>query len=159
MNTTTDFVQAWLDEHVGDVGAVTCLQRSSAHGFFAVTTVYVRRGADWVAGFDNGHEWPEPPTMPRPSEARPIAMLTGVSGAAVGPVPTSVAFTAGVVTTAVARLRAVSAVDEHDVNVDEGTGAFVAVTLHPPEATSFRLVALDAGGREIDRIDYRDPWS
>lgn len=124
-----------------------------------MTTVYVRRVAGWSAEFENGDLWPEPPTSPRPDEGRPIAMLTSVSGAAVGPAPTSVAFIAGVATTAVAGLHVTSVIDEHDVHVDERTGAFVALTLHPPGLTRFRLVALDESARETDRIDYQDPWS
>jgi hypothetical protein len=86
-------------------------------------------------------------------------MLTAVSGVAVGHVPTHIAFTAGVTSTSVANLHVASAVDEHDVYVDQRSGAFVALTLHPPEATRFRLVALDVNAREIDRIEYQDPWS
>jgi hypothetical protein len=146
-------------DRVGDIGAVTCVQRSSRDRFFSMTTVYVRRGAGWTSEFENGDTWPEPPTSPRPTSGRPIAMLTSVSGAAVGSPRTDVAFVAGVATTAVAGLRVTSSVDEHDVHVEEETGAFVALTLHPPERTTFRLAALDQEGREIDRIDYQDPWS
>lgn len=146
-------------DRIGDIGAITRLQRANARGFFAETTVYVKRGANWAAEFDNGDLWPQPPDIPRPSEGRPIAMLTGTSGAAVGPAPTNVAFIAGVATTAVASLRVASAIEEHDVDVDERAGAFVALTLHAPNATTFCLVALDASAHEIDRIDYRDPWS
>jgi hypothetical protein len=146
-------------DRIGEIGAITCLQRSSATGFFAMTTIYVRRNVDWEPEFENGDLWPQPPILARPTERRPIGMLTGVSGAAVGPVPTHVAFTAGVTTTSVANLRAASAIDEHDVRVDERTGAFVALTLHASDATTFHLVAFDDNGREIDRIDYQDPWS
>jgi hypothetical protein len=146
-------------DRIGEIGAITCLQRSSATGFFAMTTIYVRRNEDWEPEFENGDLWPQPPTTARPKGGPPIAMLTGVSGAAVGPVPTHVAFIAGVTTTPVANLRAASAIDEHDVRVDERTGAFVALTLHAPEATTFRLVTFDDTGREIDRVDYQDPWS
>jgi hypothetical protein len=146
-------------DRIGDIGAVTRLQRANAQGFFGETTIYVRRGADWAAEFDNGDLWPQSPDRPRPSKGRPITMLTGTSGAAVGPVPTNVAFVAGVATTAVASLRVASAIEEHDVRVDERTGVFVALTLHAPNATTFRLVALDGRAHEIDRIDYRDPWS
>lgn len=145
-------------DRIGDIGAVTCLQRANAQGFFAETTVYVKRGADWAAEVDNGDLWPQPPDIPRPSDGRPITMLTGTSGAAVGPMPTHVAFVAGVATTAAASLRVASAVEEHDVHVDERTGAFVALTLHAQNATTFRLVALDRRAHEIDRIEYRDPW-
>jgi hypothetical protein len=146
-------------DRIGDIGAVTRLQRANAKGFFADTTVYVRRDAGWEAEFENGHQWPASPTSPRPDAGRPIAMLTHVSGAAVGPTLTNVAFTAGVATTAVAGLRVTSAIEEHDVHVDQRTGAFVVLTLHPPDATKFRLTALDDSAHEIDRIDYQDPWS
>lgn len=56
-------------------------------------------------------------------------------------------------------IRATSTTDEHDVDVDEGSGAFVALTVHLPDATEFRLTALDRDAHELDHIDYRDPWS
>ena len=71
----------------------------------------------------------------------------------------SAAFTAGVVTTEVARLHVRSAVEEHDIEIEERIGAFVALTVHGPEEIAFRLTAYDAAGREIGRVGYRDPWS
>jgi hypothetical protein len=146
-------------DRVGDIGAVTRIQRSNTRHFFAITTVYVKRDGQWVEEFDNGEVWPEPPTAPRPEGGRPIAMLTGTSGAAVGPARTNIAFTAGVATTAVARLRVRSTIDEHEVHVDERTGIFAALTVHTPHATRYRIVALDPTAREVERIDYQDPWS
>jgi hypothetical protein len=146
-------------DRVGDIGVVTNLQRSNAHGFFAMTTVYVRREFGWFEEFANGDLWPVQADAPRPHEGDPILSLTGLSGVAVGPAPTSVAFVAGVAATGVANVRATSPADEHDVHVDEGTGAFVALTIHTPEATVFRLSALDRNGKELDHVDYRDPWS
>jgi hypothetical protein len=144
-------------DRVGDTGVVTNLQRSNAHGFFAMTTVYVRRESGWFEEFANGDLWPVQPDAPRPHDGDPIHSLTGVSGVAVGPAPTSVAFVAGVAATGVAKVRATSPADEHDVNVDEGTGAFVALTIHTPDATVFRLGALDRNGRELDYVEYQDP--
>jgi hypothetical protein len=69
------------------------------------------------------------------------------------------AFTAGVVTTEVARLHVRSAVEGHDIEIEERIGAFVALTVHGREEITFRLIAYDADGREIDSVDYRDPWS
>jgi hypothetical protein len=146
-------------DRVGDIGAVTNLQRSNAHGFFAMTTVYVRRESGWFEEFANGDVWPVQPDAPRPHGGTPIFWLTGVSGVAVGPAPTSVAFVAGVAAIGVEKVRATSPADEHDVHVDEGSGAFVALTIHTPDATVFRLSALDRSGRELDHIDYQDPWS
>ena len=146
-------------DRIGDIGAVTRLQRANAHGFYADTTIYIKRGADWIEEFGNGHRWPQPPDAPRPSEGRPIWMMTNITGTSIDGGPRNVAFVAGVATTAVTRLRVESAIEEHDVHVEARTGAFVVLTLHGPDATTFRLVALDASGREIDRIDYRDPWS
>jgi hypothetical protein len=146
-------------ERIGEVGAITRLQRVTTDTFFAMTTVYAKRDGRWIDVFENGDQWPLPPTAPRPDSGRPIAMLTGTSGAGLGSAEVMAALTAGVATTAVARMRVSSAVDAHDVRVDERTGAFVALSLHRPEAVRFQLVALDRDGREVDRIDYEDPWS
>jgi hypothetical protein len=124
-----------------------------------MTTVYVRRESGWFEEFANGDLWPVHPDAPRPHDGDPIHSLTGISGVAVGPAPISVAFVAGVAATGVAKVHAMSPADEHDVHVDEGTGAFVALTIHAPDATVFRLTALDPNGNELDRLDYHDPWS
>ena len=146
-------------DRVGDIGAVTCLQRVTAHSFFSMTTVYTRQDDRWIDAFENGEQWPEAPTSARPGAGRPFALLTGTSGAAVGTEPTNVAFTAGVVTSQVRRLRVISRRDEHDVCIDNRTGIFVALSLHWPDSTMFRLAAFDGNGEELDHIDYRDPWS
>lgn len=155
-------IKEWVPvarDRVGSIGAVTCLQRAAAQSFFSMTTVYVRDGGRWIDAFENGEEWPESPTLPRPSTGRPFALVTGTSGAAVGADPTHVAFTAGVVTREVTRLRVISAIDDHDVTVEERTGIFVALSIHPPESTSFRLVAFGGNGDELAHVEYQDPWS
>ncbi len=146
-------------DRVGDIGAVLRLQRSSQRGFYSDTLVFVRRADRWAEEWGNGDLWPQPPDEPRPGDGRPIAMLTGTSGSAVGDPRTHIAFTAGVVTTDVARLRVTSAIEEHELHVDERTGSFVALTVHEPDATMFRIAAFGPSGQEIDCIEYRDPWS
>jgi hypothetical protein len=63
------------------------------------------------------------------------------------------------VTTSVADLCVTSPANRHRIEISERSGAFVALTIHRDDATRFRLAALDPAGSEIDRVDYRDPWS
>jgi hypothetical protein len=139
-------------DRVDDVGAVLCLQRVTATSFFGLTTIYERTDGNWVETFANGDQWFEPPTSPRPAAGRPFAMLTSTSGAG------GAAFIAGVVTTAVAQLRVRSELDEHDVDVNEPTGAFVALSIQQPGAPAFTLSALDASGARLDSIEYAAPF-
>jgi hypothetical protein len=60
---------------------------------------------------------------------------------------------------AVATLRATSLLEEHDVEVEPESGAFVSLTSHARSTTEFTLIALGRHGEELDRIDYRDPWA
>ena len=143
--------KAWAPvarDRVGDIGAVLRLQRSSERGFYSDTSVLVRRGGRWIEEWANGDQWPQPPDEPRPSDGSPIVMMTGTSGCSVGGGATHIAFTAGVVTTDAARVRVASAIV---------TGAFVALTVHGPDATTFRIAVLGPDGSEIDSMEYRDP--
>lgn len=145
-------------DRVGDIGAVTCVQRSNAKGFFAMTSVYVRRDSRWQEEFSNGDLWPLNPTDPRPDSGSPIASLTGVTGAAVGEALVPVAFLAGVVTTAVTELWARSPAGEHRIEISERLGAFVALTIQPEGTPQFRLAALDRAGRELDLVEFSPSW-
>jgi hypothetical protein len=66
-------------DRVGDIGTVMCVQRSSRDGFFAMTTVFVRRRGRWLEEFANGDIWALKPTDPRPHDGKPIAALTSVT--------------------------------------------------------------------------------
>lgn len=146
-------------DRVGDIGAVTCVQRTTYQSFFSMTTVFAREKGRWIEAFENGDQWPLDPTAPRPASGRAFALLTGTSGAAIGSSSARVAFVAGVVARAVARLHLSSAIEDHEVAIDDGTGAFVALSLQPDDAATFHLVALGPDGAELDRIEYQDPWS
>jgi hypothetical protein len=55
-------------DRVGDIGAVTRIQSSSARHFFAITTVYVKRAGRWGEDFENGE------LRPRASNATKLGL-------------------------------------------------------------------------------------
>lgn len=154
-------VKRWVpvvSDRAGDFGAVTCIQRVTAQTFFSRTSVYARSYGRWSEVFENGHEWPLDPRELRPSDSG-FVLLTNVSGAGAGDGVPQFAFVAGVAAADVATLRVASSLDEHELTVDSRTGTFVALSLQPMGAASFRLLAMDARGEVVDRVDYADPWS
>ena len=154
-------VKEWVpvvSDRAGDFGAVTWIQRVTAQTFFSMTSVYVREDGRWSEVFENGDEWPIDPREPRPADTG-FALLTNVSGAGAGEGAAQFAFVAGVVSAAVAAVRVASDLETHDLAVDARTGTFVALSLQPEGSASFELLALDARGDVLDRLDYADPWS
>jgi hypothetical protein len=154
-------VKEWVpvvSDRAGDFGAVTCIQRVTAQTFFSMTSVYLHEGGRWSEVFENGHEWPIDPREPRPAN-NGFVLLTNVSGAGAGEDLARFAFVAGVVSADVATVRVASVLDGHELAVNARTGTFVALSLQPQDSASFELVALDARGDVVDRVDYADPWS
>lgn len=142
-------------DRVGDLAAVTCLQQSGRDRFFSMTSLYTRRGGGWEEVVANGHEWPLAPTSPRPSGGRPIAMLGGGGRSGAGDGSTTVTFVAGVLSSEGRALRVSSARESHLVGIDDDSGIFVALTVHD-EDPAYRLIALAANGRELDRYEYAE---
>lgn len=148
----------WLPvarDRVGELTAITCLQRSGRDRFFSMTSIYTRHAGGWEELVANGHEWPLAPTSPRPSGGRPIAMLGGGGRSGVGDGSATATFVAGVLASEVRALRASSAHESHLVEIDEPSGIFVALTVHDQDP-AYQLIALAADGREIDRYVYAE---
>lgn len=91
----------------------------------------------------------------RPSGGRPIAMLGGGGRSGAGDGSTTVTFVAGVLSSEGRALRVSSARESHLVGIDDDSGIFVALTVHD-EDPAYRLIALAANGRELDRYEYAE---
>jgi hypothetical protein len=152
-------------DRCGPRAAIAVVSAEQPAGRWWECMVYVRAGDEWAVDAQEGDLWPLDPAAPRP-EAAGFAHLTAPlpyrrrdrAGACV--------LRGGVAGAGVATVEVVTMAERHQVEVDAGSGAFVALAQlgdgDDDDDATVELVARTAGGTIVERATATigpDDWA